>query len=136
MSRQHPFVLLVAADGLTRRQVSATLEVYGHQVLAPADAAEAMALLQEHGSRIAAIVVDADMGGEPDGLAVAQQARRLNAKVAVIYTARRPHALPASRQVSGAPVVRAPYHPHQIAGVISMVRQDGRSQAVDAREAA
>ena len=136
MSRQHPLVLLVAADGLTRRQVSATLEIYGHHVLTAADGREALALLGEHGVRIASIVVDVDIGGEVDGLTVAEQARRLNSKVAVIYTARRPHVIPASRQVPGSPVIRTPYHPHQLAGVITMVRQEPRAQQASGREAA
>ena len=132
MSRQHPLVLLVAADGLTRREVAAALEVYGHHVITAAEGREALTLLGQPGSRVATLVVDADLRGEVDGLAVAKEARRLNPKVAVIYTARLPHAIPAARQVSGAPLIRTPYHPHQLAGVIAMVRQDGRGPALEA----
>lgn len=137
MAKQHsPFVLLVAADGLTRREVAGTLTVYGHQVLTAADGRGALEFLGEHGARIAVLVVDADMGGEVDGLAVAKEARRLAPKVAVIYTARQPHAVPLARQVSGAPLLRTPYHPHQLAGVITMVRQDGRGQGAGSLDAA
>lgn len=132
MSRQHPFVLLVAADALVRRDVAATLEIYGHRVVAAASGREALDAMAQPGARAAILVVDADLRGEIDGLAVAKEARRLNPKIAVVYTARLPHMLPAARQVSGAPVIRTPYHPHQLAGVIAMLRQDGRGAALEA----
>lgn len=132
MSRQHPLVLLVAADGLTRREVAASLETYGHHVVTAADGREALLRLGQPGARVATLVVDADLRGEVDGLQVAKEARRLDPKIAVIYTARLPHTIPAARQVGGAPLIRTPYHAHQLAGVIAMVRQDGRGGALEA----
>jgi CheY-like chemotaxis protein len=131
MAKQ-PLVLFVAHDGLTRREVASGLEMYGYAVLTAADAQDALSLMTVHRSRITVLVTDADMGGEVDGLAIATTARSLNPKVTVVYTARRPHAVPSSRQVSGAPLVRSPYHPHQLASVIAMVRHDQRTATLDA----
>jgi hypothetical protein len=52
----------------------------------------------------------------------------------VIYTARFPHTIPANRKVSAAPTLRSPFHPQQIIGVISQLRQVGSGD--DAAEAA
>lgn len=123
MTKQ-PLVLLVARDDVTRREVANGLGMYGHDVLTAAGGQEAVELIAAHRQRIGVLVTDAEIGGEVDGLAVAKAARGLDPKIGVIYTARIPHAIPASRQVSGAPLVRAPYHPHQLAGVIAMLRHE------------
>ena len=125
-------VLLVAADGLTRRLTRNGLEIYGYEVLIACDGAEAVALLESE-RRIGIVVTDAELGGETDGLAVAQAARAIDANMIVIYTSRFPHTIPAHRKVSAAPIVRAPYHPHQLLGVISQLRQGPNSEeAVEA----
>ena len=126
MTKQ-PLVLFVASNALTRRDVVRGLESYGHTVITAADGEEALALLDAHGRRIGVLVADADMKGEVDGLAVAKRARNINPRLSVIYTARLPHVIPSSAQVNGAPLVRTPYHPHQLASVISMLRHDVRS---------
>lgn len=135
MSRQ-PLVLLVAMDGLTRRDVAVGLESYGHTVVTAASGEEALAIIGEQRNRVSVLVVDADMRGEVDGLAVATAARAAHPKVTVIYTARLPHTIPVARQVSGAPLVRTPYHPHQLAGVITMLRHDARLPGMAGLEAA
>ena len=124
-----PLVLLVADDGQTRRAIGQGLESYGHQVLATADGHQALQAMSAHRGRIGVVVTDVDMRGEVDGLAVATMARTLDPRVCVIYTARRPYSIPASRQVSGAPLVRTPYHPHQLAGVIAMLRHEPRAHS-------
>jgi hypothetical protein len=52
----------------------------------------------------------------------------------VIYTSRFPHAIPPKRKVDAAPALRTPYHPQQIIGLITQLRQTGSSG--DAAEAA
>ena len=129
--KRKALVLLVAADGLTRRLTTNGLEIYGYEVATARDGAEALALLKSE-PRIGIVVTDAELGGEPDGLAVAQAARATDPGMLVIYTSRSPQAIPAHRKVSAAPIVRTPYHPHQLLGVISQLRQGPAAEDVEA----
>ena len=117
MSRQ-PIVLLVASDGLTRLITANGLNMYGYEVLTAASGTEAAAMLND-GRRINVLVVDAELGGEIDGLALARLARGANPKMDVIYTARAPFRIPEAAKVKGAPCIRTPYHPQQIVGIIT-----------------
>jgi CheY-like chemotaxis protein len=121
MSRQ-PLVLVLAGDVLTRRVTDNCLQMYGYDVLTAESGEEALAQLEENPRRIGVLVTDADIGGVPDGLTLAKTARSLNDKIIVIYTARLPHLIPARQMVANAPIVRTPYFPQQIVGVISQLR--------------
>jgi CheY-like chemotaxis protein len=114
-------VLLVAGDGLTQLLTASGLGIYGYDVVTARDGASAVEQLRER-RRIDVVVTDAELQGGVDGLAVARTAREINPKVDVIYTARFPHKVPEKSKVRGAPCVRAPYHPHQIASVISALK--------------
>jgi CheY-like chemotaxis protein len=131
--KRNALVLLVAADALTRRLTTNALEIYGYEVVAARDGGEAIAMLEAE-RRIGLVVTEVELGGDVDGLAVAQAARQADPRMLVIYTARLPQAIPASRKVSAAPTLRWPYHPHQLIGVIAQLRQTGASN--DAAEAA
>jgi len=125
MPRQ-TLILVVASDGLTRRTTASGLLRYDYEVLTARDGDEAAALLREHGRRLTVLVADADVTtGATDGLEAARLARALNPKVNVIYTSRAPHTIPANRKVSGAPVLRTPYFPQQIIGIIANLRHGG-----------
>ena len=114
-------VLLVASDGLTRQITSNGLSMYGYEALLAKDGTEALALI--NGSeRIDVLVVDADIGGEVSGLAIAKAARLVNPRTDVIYTARAPYRIPEAAKVKGAPCIRTPYQPQQIVGIISELR--------------
>lgn len=129
MPRQS-LILVVAGDGLTRRATASGLQRYDYEVLTAADGDEAAALLREHGRRLSVLVADADVKiGAVDGLEAARIARALNPKVSVIYTARLPHTIPANRKVSGAPLLRTPYFPQQIVGIIANLRHGGPGTA-------
>ena len=126
-------VLIVARDGLTRRLTADGLSVYGHEILTAADGEAALAILGA-GRRIDALVTDVDLAsGGVDGLAVARHARELNRRTCVIYTARAPHLVPESQKVSGAPVLRTPYWPQQVAGLISALQHGPATSAEPAR---
>jgi DNA-binding NtrC family response regulator len=129
--KRKALVLLVAADGLTRRLTTNGLEIYGYEVITASDGAEAVALLGSD-RRFGIVVTDAELGGETDGLAVAQAARAIDPAMIVIYTARSPHMIPARRKVGAAPTVRSPFHPHQLLGVISQLRQGPSDEGVEA----
>ena len=130
--KRNALVLIVAADALTCRLTANGLEMYGYEVVTARDGAEAMALLQSE-RRIGVTVTDIELGGEVDGLALAQAARQIDPRMLVIYTSRFPHTVPANRKVSAAPILRTPYHPQQILGIISQLRQaPGSGEAAEA----
>jgi DNA-binding NtrC family response regulator len=131
--KRNALVLIVAADALTRRLTANGLEMYGYEIVTARDGSEAMALLQAE-RRIGIVVTDVEIGGEIDGLAVAEAARQIDPRTLVIYTSRFPHTIPAKRKVSAAPTLRSPYHPQQILGIISQLRQ--ASAGGEAAEAA
>src|SRR3712207_3988648 len=126
--KRNALVLVVAADALTRQLTRNGLEMYGHEVVTARDGAEALGLLESE-RRIGIVVTDVELGGDVDGLAVAEAARKADPRMLVIYTARFPHMIPANRKVSAAPTLRSPFHPQQILGVISQLRQTGAGDA-------
>ena len=103
-------VLLVAGEGLMPKITAEGLAIHGYDVLTAADGAEAVEQVRSL-RRLDVLVVDAELGGPVDGLSAARLARELNPKLEVIYTARAPHLIPERTKVSGAPCIRAPYHP-------------------------
>ena len=130
--KRNSLVLVVAVDALTRQLTRNGLEMYGHEVVTARDGAEAMNLLQTE-RRIGILVTDVELGGDVDGLSVAQAARDIEPRMLVIYTSRFPHTIPANRKVSKAPTLRTPFHPQQIIGVISQLRQaPGSSEEAEA----
>lgn len=118
-------VLLVASDGLTRQITSNGLAMYGYDPILARDGQEAMAALNGE-RRVDILVVDADLGGEVTGLAVAKAGKLLNPRMDVIYTSRAPYRIPEAFKVKGAPSIRHPYQPQQIVGMISELRHRER----------
>ena len=133
MSRQLT-VLVVATDGMTRQITANGLTMYGYDTLLARDGLEAMAMI-EAGRRIEVLVVDADLGGDMSGLAVAKAARLLHPRIDVIYASRAPHRIPDEAKVKGAPCIRTPYQPQQIVGMISELRYRMPSDGIDRRVA-
>ena len=131
--KRNALVLVVAADALTRQLTKNGLEMYGHEVVTARDGAEASDLLRTE-RRIGIVITDAELAGDVDGIEVAQTARQIDPRMLVIYTSRFPHLIPAKRKVSAAPTLRFPFHPQQIIGIISQLRQTSASD--DAAEAA
>ena len=121
MPRQ-PRVLFVAGDGLTRSFVGGWLEMYGYEATTACDGAEAAALLKSD-QDFAVLIVEAERGGEIDGLAVARIARNLNPDIGVLYTARTPHALQKSAMVSDALCLQLPHRPEQMLALLKRLSQ-------------
>jgi CheY-like chemotaxis protein len=113
-------VLVLSADGVTRRSCEQGLTVWGFEVLTASTGPEALYLM-DSSRRIDVLVTDAELEGEIDGLAVAQLARERNPKVQLIYSAEYPHRIPRARMIDGSPCFRSPYGAQQIAGVINAV---------------
>lgn len=133
MSRQRR-ALFVAGDGLNRTVAKSWLEMYGFIAVTACDGLEAAAILRSD-PNFAALVVDAERGGEIDGLEVARIARDLNPSIGVLYTARHLHALPASALVDDALCLRSPHRPEQMIALLEELCQSGRTQAVNAEAA-
>jgi DNA-binding response OmpR family regulator len=132
---RQPQVLLLSGDELTRLLTTSGLEAYGFDVRSARTAAEAEAILRDAESLrfLHVLVTDADVG---DGLALAALARRLRPSIQVIYTARQPHRISAAHKVAGAPCLRTPYHPHQLAGIIGGLQASTAPSAPQAQRAA
>ncbi len=62
-------------------------------------------------------------------------ARRLHPRIDVIYASRAPQRLLDTAKVKGAPVIRAPFQPQQIVGIISELRYRMPSDGIDRRAA-
>src|SRR5919107_826792 len=106
----HPTVLLPSAH----RAISSSLTRLGYEVLTASDKTEALALLRA--SRcITVLVADVDAGG----LTLAREARAIRPNLGVVYTAMAPHRVAERERVPDAPMLRAPYGAHQLAGVIN-----------------
>ena len=110
-------VLLVTKPGLVRNVTSAGLTLYGYDVLtaAPEEAIESLRVNRH----TAVLVIDADLPDQDEG--IAGFARVFNPKIDVVYTSRMPHQTVATL-LPGAPILRDPYHPHQLANVIAHLR--------------
>ena len=121
MPRQ-PRVLFIASDGLTRSIVGGWFEMYGYEATTACDGAEAAALLRAD-QDFAVLIVEAERGGEIDGLAVAKLARNLNPEIGVIYTARAPDSLQKSAMVSEALCLRLPHRPEQMMALVKQLSQ-------------
>jgi CheY-like chemotaxis protein len=119
---RHQVVLLVAPYGLIRNVRAAGLEIYGYEVQVANNGAQAQEMLRSNRA-ISVVIIDADLGGEINGLAAARFARDTIPRIDVIYTSRMPNRITHTDMVSGAPILRDPYHSHQLAAVLSHLRQ-------------
>lgn len=107
-------VLLISADASTRRDVSAWFTRFGHEMITCPDPAQALACIKSN-PQINVVVADVESGG----LVLAREARAHRPAIGVVYTSVAPHRVSEALKVPGAPVVRAPFAAHQLAGVIS-----------------
>ena len=113
-------VLLVTKAGLTRNVTSAGLTVYGYDVIT-ADGAEAEESLRAN-QHIDVVVIDLDLVDDEHAFAIARVGRGVKSTMDVVYTSRMPHRAAAAIGGRGAPILRDPYHPHQLCDVISNLR--------------
>jgi DNA-binding NtrC family response regulator len=119
---------------LTRQVTANGLAMYGYEPFLARDGHEAMKILETE-RRVDVLVVDADLGGDVSGLAVAKAARILHPRIDVIYASRAPHRIPEAAKVKGAPSIRNPYQPQQIVGMIGELRYRMPSDGIDRRVA-
>jgi hypothetical protein len=106
--------------------------MYGYDVLTSgyAEAAESI----RANPRVNVVVIDADLAEKHSGISVARVAQEVNPKIDLVYTSRMPHRAAAALRLAGAPILRDPYRPHQLADVIAHLRYRA-SDAPDASAA-
>jgi CheY-like chemotaxis protein len=78
-------VLVVDDEGLVREVVRTALEEGGYVVEAVEDGRAAIALLEEGGRALRALVTDVNLGRGPSGWDVAKRAREIYPDLAVVY---------------------------------------------------
>jgi hypothetical protein len=128
MSRQ-PLVLLVPSDRLAGAITASSLVSFGYEIVLASTVEEAEHLLRTN-RRISALVIDTDIGQAGVRLSLAKDARVSDPELKVIYTSRMPFRLRDAEKVSGAPCLRTPYRPHQLAGVITqLIRRQATEEA-------
>ncbi len=119
MTTSEIVVLLITPDASTR--IANGLLGYDFAVLLAENTAEAVEQLNSS-RQIDVLVTDAEIEGELDGLALARVARQTRPEIDVIYSAPMPYRIPDQAKVAGAPCLRSPYHPHQLASVIRALK--------------
>lgn len=102
-----PSVLFVDDEVLISMVMSDALEGAGYHVECAASAAEAAALMRAHA--YAALITDIDLGGGPDGFALAHLAREGHADLGVIYISGRCGQRFDEEKVAGARFIPKPF---------------------------
>ena len=112
-------VLFAEDDPLLRDLISTRLGAERYRVIEATSGDEALPVLQAGG--IDVLVTDISMPGALDGWELAEEARRMEPRIAIVYSSSGP--VNAARQVSGSLYLRKPYHPDAIVAAIRHVRQ-------------
>jgi DNA-binding response OmpR family regulator len=112
---RHPTVLLALSDARASREISTGLVRFGYDNLTATDHGEALAILAER-QMIDVLVIDADA---PEGLALGRGVRKTHPQVAIVYASEAPQRIPEDLMVEGSPMLRAPFPPHLLAGVVA-----------------
>lgn len=84
--RSRPTILVVEDEELVRELTVELLLDFGYEVLAAANAREALALIADARRRIDLLFTDIVMPGELDGFALAREARRHRPSLPILYT--------------------------------------------------
>lgn len=110
-------VLIAEDDRMVRELIVTRLGAEGYSLVEAAAGDQALPLLQ--GGDIDVLVTDISMPGKLDGWALAEQARAIHPRVAVVYVSGGPPE--AARQVSGSVFLRKPFPAHAIVHAIGQV---------------
>jgi CheY-like chemotaxis protein len=121
-------VLVVDDDGISLMSAVRTVENCGYLSLSASNAEEALALLRGRDT-IDVLFTDINMPGLMDGVALAQEGRRLDPEIGILITSGRP--FPADDMMpTGGSFLHKPYGPSQIAIALSTMIDQSRPFAV------
>jgi CheY-like chemotaxis protein len=107
-------ILVVEDEELVREFTVELLIEFGYQVLAAANAREAMRFLESEGLQIDLLFTDIVMPGELDGFALAREARRHRPRLSVVYTSGYTSRTTENGIELFGPLVAKPYRPEQL----------------------
>lgn len=107
-------VLFAEDDPLLRELMCAKLRAQRYRVIEAGSGDEALALL--HQGAVDVLLTDISMPGTLDGWSLAEHARTLYPRIAVVYSSSRPADAP--RQLLSSLYFRKPYHPDDIVAAI------------------
>jgi CheY-like chemotaxis protein len=109
-----PTILVVEDEELVRDFAVELLREFAYEVLAAANGREAMALIDDPGTRIDLLFTDIVMPGELDGFALAREARRRRPALPVLYTSGYTNRTDGDDAEAFGPMVPKPYRPEQL----------------------
>lgn len=110
-------VLVAEDDRLVRELIVTRLDAEGYRLMQATAGDQALPLLQNGGVDV--LVTDISMPGKLDGWALAEQARAIHPRIAVVYVSGRPPE--SGRQVSGSVFLRKPFPAQAIVRAVGHV---------------
>ena len=112
-------VLVVEDEPLICELITDALQDEGVETICAGNFEEAIEALAEHAAQIVVLFTDIALGGGGDGFEVADEARRRNPNIFVLYTSGHAEAEVRARGVPGGMAVPKPYSPTELAGRIA-----------------
>lgn len=114
-----PLILLVEDEILIRAMVVDALEEAGFSTLVAGDAQHAVALFEENGHEIRALVTDINLENDMDGWDLARAAREHASDLPVVYVSGASGNEWAARGVPNSLMITKPFAPAQVVVAIS-----------------
>ena len=111
-------ILVVDDDTLVLGVFESMLKSQGHEILAAADPATAMSLLDEYGKSPDVLLVDVALEGA-NGIDFAAEVRAEHPDIGVVFTTGFAHREPMARRAGIGEVLRKPFRPQQLFDVIN-----------------
>jgi CheY-like chemotaxis protein len=115
-----PLILVVDDDDDVRKFAARVLRDKGYRVIEAANGGVALVLLQQ-GLPIELLFTDVVMPGEPDGLALAERAKKLHPDLRVLYATGFAGAHRFGRHAVHGKVLSKPYRPRQLTSEIEQL---------------
>jgi CheY-like chemotaxis protein len=112
-------ILLVEDEQLIALSVQEALEDGGYTVSVATSGADAIAVLDEAGDQVCALVTDIRLGVGPDGWDLARHARELNPRLPIVYMSGDSSHGHSSRGLPDSLMIQKPFAPVQIVTAIS-----------------
>jgi CheY-like chemotaxis protein len=126
-------LLLVVDDEEAIREIArVTLESHGYRVLTAADGAEAVAIYEQAGQDIRAVVTDMMMP-QMDGVATIHALRALNPQVQIIAASGLTDTDRRAEEVGARYMLRKPYTAAELLGAVSTILAGSRPPGITGR---
>lgn len=117
-------VLVVDDNSLVLMGAVACVELFGCLTKSARNAAEALVLLNGPAS-IDVLFTDVNMGGDMDGVALAEEGRRRNPHLGILITSGKSFPATGAMPVGGV-FIRKPYGPEEVSAALSTIIEQSR----------